>query len=264
MRTEPVRIARLQTEMSAILRARRILAVAALACLPHAAASLSAKERFPREDAIPLPPKRPVFAPAPEQNEQPPAMESGGEAAVCSASLAAAGVVLHPAPIAPQSDPGCGMAEPVALHALTMPDGARIELPDRPTLDCAAAATFADFVKEALAPLVEGDFNVAIAAISTGPGFDCRTRDHLAGAKLSAHARGLAIDVASIKFADGRLYRIGEALDDKGRAFDRAARAAACGYFHTALGPGADSFHQSHWHFDLEPRGRDGQSKFCQ
>ena len=48
------------------------------------------------------------------------------------------------------------------------------------------------------------------------------------------------------------------------RAFDHAARAAACGYFHTALGPGADAFHSSHWHFDLESRGADGKSKFCQ
>jgi hypothetical protein len=259
MTTESARTARQRTETSAILRARRIL-VAALACLPLAAAFVRAEGRISREDSIPLPPKRPVLAPAPL-----PAAESGGEAAqACAASLAAAGVVLRPAPIAPQSDPGCGVAEPIALHALTMPDGARVELPDRPTLDCEAAATFVDFVKEALAPLVKGDFNVAIAAIFTGPGFDCRTRDRVAGAKLSAHARGLAIDVASIKFADGRLYRIGETPDDKGRAFDRAARAAACGYFHTALGPGADSFHQSHWHFDLEPRGRDGQTKFCQ
>ncbi len=262
---EPAGTPRCRAEPRPILRAARTVAVAALAWLPPLAASVRAGERSLPADSIPLPPERPVLAPAPQPNPRPQATDSGGEAPqACTAFLAAAGVVLHPAPIAPQSDPGCAMVEPVALQSLTLPDGARVDFPDRPTLDCAAAATFVDFIKEALAPLVKGDFNVAIAAVSTGPGFDCRTRDRIAGAKLSAHAKGLAIDVASIRFADGRLYRVGETPDDKGRAFDRAARAAACGYFHTALGPGADSFHEAHWHFDLEPRGRDGQSKLCQ
>jgi hypothetical protein len=142
--------------------------------------------------------------------------------------------------------------------------GRRIDLPDHPTLDCIAALTFARYVRELLVPLARGAFDAAIVAIGTGPGYDCRQRDHVNGAKLSAHAKGLAIDIADIKFGGGRVYQVGNMPDDAERAFDSAARSAACGYFHTALGPGADAFHSHHWHFDLEARGGDGKSKFCQ
>jgi hypothetical protein len=163
-----------------------------------------------------------------------------------------------------QADPHCAIAQPVSLESLALRSGQRVDLPDRPTLDCATAATFASFVDEALAPLVKGSFGASITAIATGPGFECRTRDYVAGATLSEHAAGLAIDIASITFGGGRVYQVGQMTDAAERAFDRAARAAACGYFHTALGPGADAFHSSHWHVDLESRGSDGKSKFCQ
>jgi hypothetical protein len=164
----------------------------------------------------------------------------------------------------PSSDVRCVIAQPVTLEALTPRTGQRIEIPDHPTLDCVAALTFSRYVRDLLVPLAKGSFDATIVKIGTGPGFDCRTRDHVEGAKLSAHAKGLAVDIADITFAGRRVYHVGNLPDGIDRAFDRAARAAACGYFHTALGPGADAFRTRHWHFDLEPRGTDGKSKFCQ
>jgi hypothetical protein len=178
--------------------------------------------------------------------------------------LSAQGAIVKPAEIKPQADPRCVIAQPVTLEGLTLRGGQRVDLADHPTIDCATAATFARFVDELLAPLAKGLFETSIIAIGTGPGFECRTRDHVAGAKLSAHAKGLAIDITEIKFAGGRIYQVGKMDDDAERGFDRAARSAACGYFHTALGPGSDAFHTKHWHVDLEPRGSDGKSKFCQ
>jgi hypothetical protein len=171
---------------------------------------------------------------------------------------------LTPSVSEPSSDVRCVIAQPVTLEALTPRTGQRIEIPDHPTLDCVAALTFSRYVRDLLVPLAKGSFDATIVKIGTGPGFDCRTRDHVDGAKLSAHAKGLAVDIADITFAGGRVYQVGNEPDGIERAFDTAARAAACGYFHTALGPGADAFHVRHWHFDLEPRGGDGKSKFCQ
>ncbi|MEJ0093484.1 MAG: extensin family protein [Methylocella sp.] len=179
-------------------------------------------------------------------------------------TLAAQGVVAKPAAIEASSDRRCLIAQPVTLEALTLRGGQRVDLPDRPTVACITAATFANFTNELLVPLAKGAFDASIIAIGTGPGFECRTRDHVVGAKLSAHATGLAIDIAEIKFTGGRTYQVGKMADETERGFDRAARSAACGYFHTALGPGSDAFHANHWHFDLEPRGSDGTSKFCQ
>ncbi len=222
------------------------------------------------ETEPPLPPRRPAAPPptpalAPVMASPAPLPEKPSDASGdCLALLKAQGAIVEPAKLAAQADPRCAIAQPVTLASLALANGRRVDLPDRPTLDCATAATFASFISEALAPLAKGAFDTWITAIGTGPGFDCRTRDHIADAKLSAHAHGLAIDIASIKFANGRVYLVGKLADSGERAFDHAARAAACGYFHTALGPGSDFFHSSHWHVDLEVRGGDGKAKFCQ
>jgi hypothetical protein len=190
-----------------------------------------------------------------------PAVSLAGD---CLASLAAEGAVFNSGGSEPSSDARCAIAQPVTLEALAPRTEHLIDLPDHPTLDCVAALTFGRYVRQLLVPLAKGAFDATIVAIGTGPGFDCRTRDNVDGAKLSAHAKGLAVDIADIIFAGGRIYQVGNLPDGAERDFDTAARAAACGYFHTALGPGADAFHTRHWHFDLEPRGSDGQSKFCQ
>ena len=95
------------------------------------------------------------------------------------------------------------------------------------------------------------------------PGLECRSRDHIFGAKLSAHGQGLAIDIAQLKLADGRLIEVGDPKTEAETGFETAARAGACGYFHTVLGPGSDEYHRTHWHFDLEVRGSHGDSKYC-
>jgi hypothetical protein len=242
-----------------------MLALFAFAHLPPNAGFAAERETYKDVNA-PLPPKRPA-PPVPAPAVSMPPQSSGDSSAAatdCRAMLLTLGAVFQPAEMEAQADPRCAIAEPVRLESLALRDGQRVDLPDRPTLACAAAATFANFVDEALEPLVKGYFDVSISAIRTGPGFDCRTRDHVPNAKLSEHAKGLAIDIASITFAGGRLYQVGTLANAAERAFDHSARAAACGYFHTTLGPGADAFHSSHWHFDLESRGADGKSKLCQ
>lgn len=247
-----------------------LLALVVLADLPADGARATAPE-LPKSVEAPLPPKRPQppvapasASPAPASPAPPAAQPPMMAQEDCLASLAAKGAMFKPAKLEPPADPRCVVASPVTVKSLASAGGQRIDLPDRPTIDCITATTFASFVAEALAPLAKGSFDASVAAIRTGPGFDCRTRDHVAGGKISEHARGLAIDIASISFAGGRVYQVGAMADGVERAFDHAARAAACGYFHTALGPGADAFHASHWHVDLESRGADGKSKFCQ
>jgi hypothetical protein len=43
-----------------------------------------------------------------------------------------------------------------------------------------------------------------------------------------------------------------------------ALRASACQTFMTVLGPGANSAHATHFHFDLERRGKTGDHRLCQ
>ncbi len=182
----------------------------------------------------------------------------------CLARLRTAKVAAAPSSLPAEPDPRCTVVDPVRLTALTLGDGTEVTFPDAPTLACVTADRFAAYVRELLSPLAKGSFGAPVAKVWTGPGLDCRARDHIPGAKLSAHGRGLAVDIAEIALTDGRRVNVGTPATEVDRAFEAGARAAGCGYFNTALGPGADLYHKTHWHFDLEPRGSKGNGKFCQ
>ncbi len=181
----------------------------------------------------------------------------------CPGRLAAGAVSAEPATLGPQPDARCTVVRPVRLSGVTLADGSTVAFPDHPTIACETADTFARYVRELLVPLARGSYGSPIDAVWTGPGLECRARDHVRGAKLSAHGQGLAIDIAQLKLADGRRIEVGDPRTPADQGFETAARAAACGYFHTTLGPGSDSYHRNHWHFDLEQRGRTGDTKYC-
>ena len=197
-------------------------------------------------------------APAAGPTRQPP------DDPACPARLKGMDVSAAAVTIAAQPDPRCTVVEAVTLTALKRPDGTSVSFPDAPTLACVTAETFATYVRDLLAPLALGTYGSPLKSVGTGPGLECRSRDHVAGAKLSAHGQGLAVDIATLSLADGRTISVGARKNEADGRFESAARAGGCGYFHTALGPGSDVFHANHWHFDLEQRGSSGQGKFCQ
>lgn len=182
----------------------------------------------------------------------------------CLSELRTQNVAALATQIGPQPDARCTVADAIHLSSLRLRDGSEVSFPDKPTIACATAVTFAAFVRDLLVPLAKGSYGSPVNAVWTGPGLECRTRDHIAGAKLSAHAQGLAVDIASFKLGDGRTIEVGRPKTDLDRSFETAARAGGCGYFHTSLGPGSDAFHETHWHFDILPRGTAGDTKFCQ
>ena len=75
--------------------------------------------------------------------------------------------------------------------------------------------------------------------------------------KLSEHAFGNALDIASFRLADGRTIAVAPDLKGESRTFLDRLRTAACGPFRTVLGPGADADHANHLHLDLAPRRSD-------
>lgn len=83
---------------------------------------------------------------------------------------------------------------------------------------------------------------------------------------MSAHGRGLALDIAGFGFADGRRFRVADhaGLEPAMALFLRGLRRAACGSFLTVLGPGSDSFHEDHLHLDLEQHGSGTRYRICE
>src|SRR5215218_454433 len=82
--------------------------------------------------------------------------------------------------------------------------------------------------------------------------------------ELSAHASGLAVDIASFELANGEVLSIAEAKDERKMAVLATLRTAACGWFTTILGPGSDAAHATHWHLDIERHGSSDRYRICQ
>ena len=217
----------------------------------------------------PVPQSRPDTAPpsAPPVPSTPSASPAttGPHAAAtsaCQARLALAGVRFSPvAPPDPRAD--CAIDDPVRLDGMAT-DGGDVRWPDRPVVSCAFADTLADFTRSVAAPLARATAGQALVAFGTGPGFACRPRNRVEGGKMSAHGRGLAIDISWFDVGGGRRESVAAPGDATLARYVQTLRRAACGWFTTVLGPGSDAAHADHLHFDLERRGQRGDSRLCQ
>jgi hypothetical protein len=163
----------------------------------------------------------------------------------------------------PSAGEGCRIDDPVRLEAIVV-DGAEVAWPDRPLVSCAFAVTLAGFTRDAAQPLARALAGRPLTAFGTGGGFECRGRNRTAGARISAHGQGLAIDIAWFAFQGGGRERVEAPGGEPAIRFVAALRRAACGWFTTVLGPGSDAAHADHLHLDREPRGRNGESRLCQ
>lgn len=141
---------------------------------------------------------------------------------------------------------GCGIAEPVRVRAV---DGVRLS--DGALMDCATARALLRWVREGARPAI-GQRGGGLAGIEVMGHYACRPRNNQAGARLSEHGRGHAIDVGALVLADGSRLSV---LRDWPDGALRAMHRAACGPFSTVLGPAANAQHRDHFHFDTA-RGR--------
>jgi hypothetical protein len=210
-------------------------------------------------EAAPLAPKdegSPMVS-APVQSE-PPASHSA-----CSAALAALGVEARPS--APVQEGACRIPAPVSVAAF---DGGAVALSTKALLDCDFADAVATWMKDTVQPIALKTLGHKVTGLRIAASYACRNRDGLADAKLSEHARGDAIDISGFDVADVGWIEVETGWKAGGAksAFLQEVRASACGPFTTVLGPGADSFHSSHFHLDRAKRRTAGPSKglFCQ
>jgi hypothetical protein len=234
-------------------RATTMLAALALACA-------AAGEAIADEPPLP-PPRPPEFAaPAKPQSEAP----NEGAASTCLAKLIASGASAEAASAPAASVEGCGIDAPVRMSSITASGGDVVSLPDRPLVACEFASVLADYVRLIVAPLGQAMLHAKVAGIETGPGYACRTQDRIAGTKISAHGHGLAVDFVAIALADKRRILIERQTGADEASFVRAVRTAACGWFTTVLGPGADSFHANNMHLDIEQHGSSGSYRICE
>jgi hypothetical protein len=224
----------------------------------------------------PLPPRRPTETPSPTQPslqqpetpvpvpkaDTPPAQAAD----ICLADLKAAGFDVEAAEPPQVSNELCRIDTPVRLKAVPVPTKHEtvIRLTEQPILACRFAGPLGRWIGELVAPLVTGIKGTELKAVRTGPGFECRNRNRAASGKLSAHAEGLAIDIAGFELANGSTLKIKPEAGATPDLALAALRTAACGWFTTILGPGTDEAHQDHLHLDIQKHGSSDRYRICQ
>ena len=139
-----------------------------------------------------------------------------------------------------------------------------IAFPDGPIVACRFAERFGRWVGDLAAVLARGQLGTDLKAVHTGVGFECRKRNRAASGKLSAHARGLAVDIARFELTSGDRLLVIESQDSPKVALLSALRTASCGWFTTILGPGTDAAHADHWHLDIQQHGSSDSYRICQ
>ena len=193
----------------------------------------------------PEPPKVPAPEPVDVQEEK-----------LCRDDLAALGVDFEPHEPLADLAAGCFVTNPVTLKSL----GKTIKLAPEAVLNCHMARATARFMRDVASPAAKTWLGSELTSINHASAYVCRPRHGTL--KLSEHAFGNAIDIASFGLADGRRIEVKAGAEAKAGAFLDTIRKAACGPFKTVLGPGSDPDHALHFHFDLAKR-RSG-STFCQ
>ncbi|MBN8979680.1 MAG: extensin family protein [Rhizobiales bacterium] len=242
-----------------------------------AAAVLMVPEMAVAGNSVPLPRPRPADAlkaePAPPSDEaaksgqQPdetkpeasaPLEEKPPEPSACRLALTET-IAIAPS-IPPIKGPGaCGGDDLVRLEAVVLPDTRKVPVSPPAVLRCTMATAIADWIRADMVPLATS-LGTKLSELDNFDSYECRGRNRVRGARLSEHGLANALDVRSLKLADGSTISLTD------RKVPRETREAVlhsvCARFMTVLGPSSDWYHEDHIHLDLAERRNN--YKICQ
>jgi hypothetical protein len=139
---------------------------------------------------------------------------------------------------------GCGLKDAVRITEI-----ADVKLSRPAIMDCTTAQALNRWVDKSVHKAFRSHGRVVELRVAAH--YACRTRNNRAGAKISEHGRGRAIDISAFTLSNGTVITVAQGwhAKDTRRAMQWAHR-EACGPFGTVLGPKADRYHQDHFHFD--------------
>lgn len=151
-----------------------------------------------------------------------------------------------PIPDIEKENSPCGVEDPVEIHFVS-----GVALNPRPQVTCNTAVALREWVDDAAQPAVD-KLGTEITRIRVAAHYSCRTRNSQAGARLSEHAKGNAIDIGAMTLANGDVLSVEDHWrDSRLGAVLKTMYKNACGIFQTTLGPDSDRYHQDHFHFDV-------------
>ena len=193
--------------------------------------------------------------PVPEDRSSAPKIES--ERSPCQLQLAE---ITEFKPEPPITGPGeCTATDVVNVTAVLLPDNHRVVFSPVVTLQCSMAEVVSHWIRDDVAPTLDS-LGMSLRGIETLELFGCRSFNGISGAKLSEHGHANALDVRSLKLANGTVIELTNATVSK--SLREQLRQTACTRFSTVLGNGADAYHENHVHIDLMQRTNN--YKICQ
>jgi hypothetical protein len=208
---------------------------------------------------VPLPKPRPAEAPgkqAPESNQS--AEQAVPQPSACRVALSEA-IAIAPSIPDIHGAGGCGGEDLVRLEAVVLPDKHLVSVKPAAILRCTMASAIADWVRTDMVPLA-ASLGSSISDLDNFDSFECRGRNRVVGAALSEHGRANALDVRSLRLANGQSISLTDRAVPGG--LRESVRQSVCARFSTVLGPGSDWYHEDHIHLDLMERHNN--YKICQ
>jgi len=201
---------------------------------------------------IPLPRPRPTLPTPNEMAAEPPVPSA------CQLRLTSDIAIAEPVPHIAGAN-GCGVDDPVRLSAVITKDRVRVAITPPAIMRCTTAEAIVHWIREDVTPIA-ATLGAPLGGIANFASYECRGRNRIAGAKMSEHGKGNALDIRALTLANGRSYELTDiAVAKEAR---EKLRASACTRFTTVLGPESDGFHDGHVHIDLAER-RSGY-RICQ
>ncbi len=203
-------------------------------------------------ETVPLPRERP---PVLEDQTAAPKIES--EHSSCQSQLSE---IAEFKTLPPITGPGeCTATDVVNVTAVRLPDNHRVMFSPVVTLQCLMAEAVAHWIRDDVAPTLN-TLGMSLQGVETLESFGCRSFNGVNGAKLSEHGHANALDVRSLKLANGTVVELTSATVSK--PLREQLRQTTCARFATVLGNGADAYHESLVHIDLMQRSNN--YKICQ
>jgi hypothetical protein len=205
-----------------------------------------------KSETVPLPRER---SPVPKHQTSAPKIES--DRSPCQLQLSE---IAEFKPVPPITGPGeCTATDVVDVNAVLLPGNQRVVFSPVVTLQCSMAEVVSHWIRDDVAPTLDS-LGMPLRGIETLESFGCRSFNGISGHKLSEHGHADALDVRSLKLANGTVIELTNATVSK--SLREQLRQTACTRFSTVLGNGADAYHENHVHIDLMQRTNN--YKICQ
>jgi hypothetical protein len=139
-----------------------------------------------------------------------------------------------------------------------------VEVKPAATLACPIVSALDQWIAGSVQPAALRWFGQPVVEIKQISAYSCRGMNGQAGAPISEHAFGNALDIAAFKLADGRSVVVQKAWNGspEEQGFLHDVQGGACQQFTTVLAPGSNQYHYNHIHVDLMRRA--SRRQICQ